>query len=69
VGRKLNTLSVFVCFFLGNSQASEFYVPTFRNTLLVPWNRQGVPKCRHIKFRRRVITQKKLYNIQDKARV
>jgi hypothetical protein len=22
-----------VCFFLGNSPASEFYMPTFRNTL------------------------------------
>jgi hypothetical protein len=26
------------------------------------WNRQGVPKRRHIKFRRRGITQKKAYN-------
>src|SRR5215475_2760653 len=26
----------FVCFLLGNSPASEFYVPTFRNTLSVP---------------------------------
>ena len=25
-----------VCFLLGNSPASEFYVPTFRNTLPVP---------------------------------
>jgi len=25
-----------VCFLLGNSPASEFYVPTFRNTLSVP---------------------------------
>jgi hypothetical protein len=24
------------CFLLGNSQASEFYMPTFRNTLSVP---------------------------------
>jgi hypothetical protein len=24
-----------VCFLLGNSPASEFYVPTFRNTLSV----------------------------------
>jgi len=23
----------FVCFLLGNSPASEFYMPTFRNTL------------------------------------
>jgi hypothetical protein len=25
-----------VCFFLGNSLAYEFYMPTFRNTLFVP---------------------------------
>jgi len=25
-----------VCFLLGNSRASEFYVPTFRNTLSLP---------------------------------
>jgi len=25
-----------VCFPLGNSPASEFYIPTFRNTLSVP---------------------------------
>ena len=51
-------------------QASEFYVPSFRNTLfylhrwcsclhhLWRWNRHGVPKRRHIKFRSRGITQK-----------
>jgi len=41
-------------------------MPTFQNTLSVPswrWNRQSVPKRRHIKFRRRGITQKKTYNI------
>jgi len=25
-----------VCFLLGNSPASEFYMPTFQNTLSVP---------------------------------
>jgi hypothetical protein len=25
-----------VCFLLGNSPASEFYMPTFRNTLFIP---------------------------------
>jgi hypothetical protein len=30
---------------------------------------QSVPKRRHIKFRRRRITQKKAYNIQNKAEV
>ena len=28
--------SAVVCFLLGNSSASEFYMPTFRNTLSVP---------------------------------
>ena len=63
-----------VCFLLGNSPASEFYMPTFRNTLFhlhrrigIPirlwrWNRQSLPKRRHIKFRSRGITQKKAYN-------
>jgi len=36
----------------------EVNVPTH----LWRWNRQSVPKCRHIKFRRRRITQKKAYN-------
>ena len=31
-------------------------------TCLCRWNRQSVPKRRHIKFRRRGITQKKTYN-------
>jgi len=34
------------------------YLPT----CLWRWNRQSVPKRRHIKFRRRGITQKKTYN-------
>ena len=56
---------------LGDSPASEFYMLTFRNTVfhlhrhaptcLWRWNRQSVPKRRHIKFRRRGITQKKAY--------
>jgi hypothetical protein len=29
-------LMMIVCFLLGNSPASEFYMPTFRNTLSVP---------------------------------
>jgi hypothetical protein len=44
-------------------------MPSFRNTLSVPFSwadppmkmGQSVPKCRHIKFRRRGITQKKAY--------
>jgi len=31
------------------------------------WNRQSVPKRRHIKFRRWGITQKKTYNIQKQS--
>ena len=62
-----------VCFLLGNSPASVFYMPTFRNTLFhlhrhstrtyLPMKmEQSVPKRRHIIFRRRRITQKKAYN-------
>jgi hypothetical protein len=32
----LSKYHVVVCFLLGNSPASEFYMPTFRNTLSVP---------------------------------
>jgi hypothetical protein len=51
-----------VCFLLGNSPASGVYMPLFRNTLSVTstclwrWNRQSVPKCRHINSRCRGIT-------------
>jgi len=66
-----------ICFLLGNSLASEYYMPTFQNTLfhlhtpthLWRWNRQSAPKCRHIKFRCRGITQKKAYSIQNTAKV
>ena len=37
-----------VCSLLGNSLESEFYVPTFRNTLSVPSSQAG--KCRMIRF-------------------
>jgi hypothetical protein len=43
-------------FLLGNFPASEFYMPTFRNTLFHLHRQVGV-----IKFRRRGITQKKAY--------
>jgi len=33
VGKDINLV---VCFLLGNSTASEFYMPTFRNTLSAP---------------------------------
>jgi hypothetical protein len=67
-----------VCFLLGNSPASEFYMPTFRNTMSLPTYYpptyppvkmgQRVPKRRHIKFRRRGITQKKAYNIKTRRK-
>jgi hypothetical protein len=41
------------------------YLPTY----LWRWNRQSVPKLRHIKFRRRGITHKKAYSIQNTAKV
>jgi hypothetical protein len=37
-------------------------------TCLWRWNRQSVPKRRHIKFRPRGIAQKKTYNIQNMAK-
>jgi len=62
-----------VLFSLGDSLASEFYVPIFRNTLfhLLRWCKlftpnmkmeKSAPKRRHIKFRCRGIIQKKDYN-------
>jgi len=74
-------LKIVVGFPLGNSPASEFYIPTFRitlshlhrqvvmkNTYLPMKMEQSVPK-RRIKFPRRGITQKKAYNIQNTAKV
>jgi hypothetical protein len=70
-----------VCFLLGNSPVSEFYMPTFQNTLPVSslWAGRYLPtyedgtdsvaKRWHIKFRRQGITQKKTYNIQNTAKV
>jgi hypothetical protein len=59
---------------LGDFPASEFYVPTFLSTLFhlhrwcklltPPMNTEhSVPKRRHVKFRRRGITQKKVNTI------
>jgi len=39
------------------------YLPTYED------GTESVPKRRHIKFRRRGITQKKTYNIQNMAKV
>jgi len=56
----------------------NFFEPTFRNTLTIPSSgivhttyedrTDNVSKRRHIKFRRRGITQKKNYNIQNMAK-
>jgi len=67
---------IVVFFLFGDFPQSEFYVPTFRNALSVPSphttygdGTDRVPKRRHIKFRRRGITQKKEYNIYNTAQV
>ena len=36
-------LYIVVCFLLGDSPASDLYMPTFRNTLSVPSSKAGVP--------------------------
>ena len=41
----------------------------FTATCLWRWNRQSVPKCRHMKFRHWGITQQKAYSIQYVAKV
>jgi len=74
-----------VFFLFGDSRASEFYVPTFRNILVHlhrsgeqeemflfarPMNtEQSVPKRRQIKFSRRCITQKQEYNVHNTAKI
>jgi len=35
-GVSKNNVSFIVCFLMGNSPASEFYMPTFQNILSVP---------------------------------
>jgi len=52
------------------SPTSEFYAPTFQNTLYVPSSppmkmEQIVPKRRYITFKRRGITQKKEYKSES----
>ena len=39
----------------------------FISICLWRWNRQSIPKRRHIKFKLRRITQKKVYNVQNTA--
>ena len=67
IPRRLN----FICrhfgtlFHLHRQGVWRFFTPT----RLLRWNRHSVPKRRHIKFRRRGITEKKAYDIQNKAKV
>jgi hypothetical protein len=74
----VQVIHYFVCFLLGDSPASEFYKPTFRNTIcsifigkILPMNMEQI-ECSETsayKIRRRGITQKKTYNIQNTAKV
>jgi hypothetical protein len=53
-----------------NINTPTFLKPgSFIPTCLWRWNRQSVPKRRRLNFRRRGITQKKAYNIQNTAKV
>ena len=45
--QKNNRLNYVVCFLLGDSPASDLYMPTFRNTLSVPSSKAGV-KTSHL---------------------
>ena len=49
-----------LCFLLGNSLASEFYMPTFRNTLSVPSSLAGMP----IKMEQTECSETSVYEIQ-----
>jgi hypothetical protein len=54
-----------VFFLLGNSPASEFYVPTFQYPMKMG---QSVPKSRHLKFRGWGMAQKKECNIHKRQK-
>jgi hypothetical protein len=74
-----------VSFLLGCYPASAVYMPTFRSIVCIPSSqvgrygvlhtyspmkmKQSVPKRRHLKYRRREITQKNAYDIQNTANV
>ena len=56
-------LKYVVCFLLGNSPASEFYMPTFRNTVSVPslyGGRSSLP----VKMERTECSETSAYKIQ-----
>jgi len=74
-----DSIVLVVLFLLGDSPPSEFYVPTFRNTVCYIFighvntiyedGTDSVPKFQHIKFRKRGITQKNEYTIRNTAKV
>ena len=65
------TLSVFLALAISKQNLFSYNTPPLLSTELIlhaptclwRYNRQSVPKRRHIKFRRRGFTQKKAYNI------
>ena len=79
----VNIFTKVVYFLLGNSSASEFYMPTFRKTLFQLYRRVGMrmtylpmkmeqtdsSETSAYKIQRPGITQKKAYNIQNTAKV
>ena len=72
------TISLYVFFWVFprrlNFQCRRFgtlfhlHLPSYAPTCLWRWNIQSVPKRQHIKFRRRRITHKKIYNIQTRRK-
>ena len=58
----------FICRRFGILCLFHLHRQVLTSTCLWRWNRQSVPKRPHIKSRRRVITQKKAYNIQNTAK-
>jgi len=72
----LFTILNVVFFLLGDSPASEFYIPTFQNALSVPSSQVPMKmeqaecfETSAFKFRCRGITQKREYDIQNAAEV
>jgi len=65
ITRRLN----FICRRFGTLCLFHLHWQVGVYTYLLMKMEQSVPKRRHIKFRRRVITQKKTYNIQNTAKV
>jgi hypothetical protein len=52
-----------------HGETVKFSTPIILHTYPRMKTEQSVPKRWHIKFRRRVITQKKAYNIQNKGKI